>query len=714
MLWCEPVGEGVLRFETVGGFLGVVSQDDGEAYQQMEQIHHQLTDIEAQGQAVPAKSAEDIHSYDEDSAIRKIWNDYAQPTEGLDIRQALTSVHENQDDPNSRQLTVAEMATRDLYAKYSAEISAGNLDKNNLTDARVRLVYLLDLQDARANGRPFLPTTEDGTFGVFDTPRPGDATVLKGGRPNTVSAADMQAMSNTGKVESALTAALQDATVQKDYQDALNNAVNTVPDRAAVAKKIAETLESPELLRGVAALKQGGYEQQAQAKVQGLLGSLALIDPAQAQATAQKLQMNVVASALDGILANPASIDATHLDSASLDVTNMLARFLRSFGGVTRHGVNTADKFINGYLNDSTNRSYFQKVLGEMLKDGDPERLGAADFDKNIQSIMDRTYVPLKERAGLQRFLGELHNAGIWGTITGLGGLLGAIYQLTGGAEHLSSDWTERLAVARNFMATLAVAPHLVNTFSFLADQVGKVAGFKIDPTIADQMGTHKLLPEIWNEKSLLPKALDDFILPTRPAQYGMADELGKLILAESPSPQPLTGSNAMRGIGSAARIFAAIFDLGGGLADVVLGSMDIKKAIDAKDPTAAAFAGIGGGLKIAGGAMVAAGGALATAELFTVFAAAAWANPLFLAGSLISGAAILVDLLGLTSLDDIRGNPELEKIKADQDATFQRWADMGVLKEDWGRQKDVINNELYKNGRVNTDSTKPLVEQVA
>jgi hypothetical protein len=519
----------------------------------------------------------------------------------------------------------------------------------------------------------------------------------------------------------ALAEVMGSGVVAEDYGKALHGALQLAPGREALADTLYDRLTSTDYPAFLNALREQGFEAQARQIVQQDAASLMLIDPQRAQKALSTLNTNALAfdTGTNGMAGETA--DEVMVAAAAVNVAYMVAKGLRAFGGITRHAVNTYDKFIQSYLKNRTNFNKFDAVLQETIRshaNTDWKNMPASEFNTTMQKVMDQTFIPMKDRSGLTKLLGVLHAHGVWGTITGLGSIVGAIALLSGRSPSEMSP-RENLLLAQSILATLAVSPHFLNTLSLAVKRGNALRGKPQQESWAHKMGTHHEVPNIWGKDSFLPNTVVERLPawlqpPVKPSPQltGDAAQIARMLgdhneifpssetssLAENDSIPPMTSTTEkpatlttteklFKSIGTAARSAAALGDTGFGVLGIVYGALGMKEANATHDDGLKAASA----LIIAGSGATAIGGAIASTALISTFSASAIAHPFLWGGAIIAGIGLMVEL----SMDDWRGNPEKQTITTEGDAWWDNAANLGVLEKDQADKRSYANTLL-------------------
>lgn len=646
-----------------------------------------------------------------------------------DIREADTTVTGE----DGKALPVSTVAIKTLYDTYRAQADKGDIDLANQADPKVQFLQLMEVQDALANGRDFLPYFEDTTL-AGGAARPNGNSVRKFGHAmESFSPADMRGMVDEQKLDTAFETVMKNPAIAGDYGKALHDALRLAPERDAIADALYAKLTSPHYPAFLAELRGKGFETQAQTIIREDLATLTLIDPERGQEALQLLNAQALVYDVQTQLQLQEQTEQDMLAQGQVDDAYLIAKGLRAFGGVTRHAVNTIDKFIHGFLQNKTSFNALDKVVKEAIRahpNTDWKKMEPSEFDKKMQNIMDKTYIPMKNREGLAKFLGLLHAHGIWGSITALGGVIGALTLLINNAPSEMGE-REQILLAQTIVSTLAVAPHMLNTASLADRALGRMTGNERAETLAHKMGTHKEVPEIWGKKTLLPQSLVEKLPKTLQPAPKVPSDLQNLIdnagldfsdtasirstpsgassLSDSIMSDAASTSSGMsrpdigwKSLGTASRVMAATGDLGFGVLGMVYGALGMKDAIALNDPGIKATSG----LVLAGSGATAIGGTIATAALFSTFPLSAIANPFLWGGAIIAGVGLMVEVL----IDDWRGNPKLEAITDEQNEWWDTIANLGVLEDDHADKRSYANTLFStNNGRGNVPYTTSI-----
>lgn len=689
----DELGNGLLRYQTAEGKF-IVSQDLSP------QLYQDVLDkwnTWSQG------------------AVTDVRGEHGLPPESeLDVLAMGTGEHADETDDSSPELTVQELATREMVDGYREGIENGSIAKD---DPRARLVRALEAQSAYYNGRGITGYEEavtgfGGTWRTFDD------------KQTQLTSADMHDIIDGPELQKQLTELFNNETVQKDFTARLDEALGKVENRDEVRQKLINTLSSSAYTEYLAELRQQGHATEASADISRMLAALSVLDPQEAAKAAQLLQVNALTSDLDGLVEDPSKVDDAVKNKAAGDLFTLIKTVLGTTAGISRQTINSIDSFIKEFGGDEKIGSVTKAIesLQEKFKTGAP--ITADDIAKAVQ----QPYVPLADRGKIAGFLGTLNNTGLLGSFSGALSLVSGVYTLVRGADSLGEDPLARLGVARDFISFISMGPQFTKLFDSGFALLGKNG-------VSDALGVSKTLSEnlgaawipTWDKPttiSSIPIANVDFKLPEIPT--GFADDLAregndiadrvlgnatpvddlahtatpdlpngnantdgirKLMddLSGSASRPAVAGSKGMRIAGSVIKTLGAAADVVGGVADIVLAAFALKSGVASGDKASIAM----GSLQVVSGTLSLTAGAIGAAGLFgSIGAAATLTGPLFIAALVLGGIAAIAGIF-------INHNKQQKATDKEGDWYKQLAAD-GLLQPDWGDKVEFARYEIH------------------
>ncbi len=692
-------------------------------------------------------------------AIRKQFG--LPPSAEVDVMSLPSNVLNDKDKPDSGYMTVGQLTIKTLIDKYREMIKKGEITHD---DKRAQLVRAFEAANALGHGYKLLPYYENPNgFGTYRTyPGGEDNPTFQDMSPE-----DVEALLNEGKVSERIGELLQDPTIQADYQSSLNSAVNTLPNKQALIDKLYNALTGSAYTDALKALKDKGLSYEAEQMTQRDLASLAMLDPAKAAEAGQKLRINSLDVDFQSILNDPSLIDSETFTQATTDAIAIVIQALRSSSSLVRHGSQTAAdmiKYLEEVLGDKKSVTALSDTIKQLVIDAKQGKtvnlanITQAQFDE----AMAKANVPLELRGGLSGFFGTTQKFGVWGSIGGAAALASFGYKLSKGAWGPNSTALERWGAARDIISFLSVIGHVAKSGAGFVDFARTLLGADPNSQLAwKALGLDRTLPQVWGKESFLPGerpwvpvpdvtpgpvTIPDTpgAPPNTPRNSGefaqsFADEFDdifrnydetfarnwesldlsaneKLLAQEAAdhlaeiwktaAPEALTklGSLAQRIGVSALKVLGTVTDLAG-IADIVVGALGLKKAIDAND--------VGGivsnSLGIAGGAALTAAGVIGTAGLFATVPAAiaAAAAPLFLAGAVLALGGFVVAMI----VQAVKRHNHLQDASNDQGQWFRDLANDGLAYADWGDKLEFLRYSFAIYGNDNPDPSKSYFE---
>lgn len=469
----EEFGNGIIQFETKDGKKYVVSQyENKEMYDR-----------------VAGMWSDHVKGGD---AIQKLRDKYDLPDlDALDLLGQSSGEKANKDD--KEEMTVVELATKNLLDKYKKLIDDGKVGKDSDI---YKLVKAIEAKAAMESGHQITPYIED--------PRGGNTTWRQFDTDGeTLSNEDMQDILNGNSVDKLLAEMFTSGDGEKDkigkeYQAELDSAIEKVSgeDKTRLADEIYNTLTSLDFVRYLADMKEQGLGSEGQAEVARLASSLELLDPERARQAESALKQNGILVEIDTLVGDPGAIPDEYKEMAYKDMGALIKTVLKS-ADIPRRVQDSIEKFYNELLNDKTKMADFTK-LSEQLNNG---TITQADFNKELET----KYIPAEvSKDDFTKAIGTLNKYGVLGSISAFGSLGGAIYMLSAKNGQLSDEPLERLAIAKDFVTFLSGGAQFEKTGIF--DLFTKT-------NTAELLGLSKTLPEIWGkENGTLGKKIEGFL----------------------------------------------------------------------------------------------------------------------------------------------------------------------------------------------------------
>ncbi|BBP74663.1 hypothetical protein PHLH7_07670 [Pseudomonas sp. Ost2] len=625
------------------------------------------------------------------------------PKSELDVLNLKTGVHADEKDSNSPELSVSELATKELLDTYRAGVADGSIAKD---DPRARLVRALEAQAAYQNGRGITGYEEEpgafgGTWRVFDD------------KQTELTSADMHDIIDGPALQKQLATLFADPTVQADYKGKMDDAINHLPNKDEIKQKLLDLTANPDYITYLKDLQNQGKTHEAQQDLSDTLTSLSLFDPDAASKAAQSIQADGLTTDLNGILADPSKISDDNKELATKDLFGLLKGVLKgSLLDLPRRSQEVIEKFLTEGLQGKEKASAVTKALEEL---GAVYKANGSISEADLNTALNKPYIPIADRGTLGEVFNTLNNKGILGSLGAGVTLFSAIYQLVGKGGKLGETPAQRMTIAKDFLSFAGASSHFVK----LGDKIGEALG---KGGLVDFLGLDKTLPEIWGKTgtqapnfefrvSDLPadvKAKISTALDAVPdSKYdGIAELFGDGDGAKAAADNvtdgltthlddalsaaggaKLSASKAAKIAGSVIKVLGPATDIVGGFADIVLGAFTIKSGVETNDPLSKAA----GGLQVAGGAFGASAGVLGAAALFGAGSAAALTGPFFLVGVVL---AVVGGIVGY-----FVDHNKKQKASEKENDWYRELAGDGVLQDNWADKVEYAHYSIHHYG---------------
>ncbi|MGN2429368.1 hypothetical protein [Pseudomonas syringae] len=464
----DELGNGVIEFESRDGKKYVVSEF------QNKELYDRVADKSSSGVQGDVQKIRDEHGLGN--------------LDELDILSKPTGVKSDEKDKNSEDLTVVELATKNLMDKYQKLVDDKKVDKNSDV---YKLVMAIQAKAGMESGRTITPYIEE--------PRGAESWRRFDSEGETLTDADMQDILNGNNIDKALTELFANGNGEKDkigeeYQAEIDAAIEKVSggDKEALAKDLHDKLVSSEFVDYLADLDKAGKKSEGQSDVARLLSSLELLDPQLAKDAQNELQKNSVMAEVDKLMADPGGIPDEYKELALKDIFSALKQGIKGMADIPRRTQDTIEKFINELLKDKTKLSDFSDQM-DKVKSGE---ITQAQFEESLAG----KYVGAEDKEGFKKAIGKLNQSGVFGTAAGFTSLGGAIYMLTAKNGQLADDPLERLAIAKDFITFLGSGAQFEKTGIF---------DLMTGTNTAELLGLSKSIPEIWGKEGLWGDKID-------------------------------------------------------------------------------------------------------------------------------------------------------------------------------------------------------------
>ncbi|MCF5585224.1 hypothetical protein GIV65_20475 [Pseudomonas syringae] len=464
----DELGNGVIEFESRDGKKYVVSEF------QNKELYDRVADKSSSGVQGDVQKIRDEHGLGN--------------LDELDILSKPTGVKSDEKDKNSEDLTVVELATKNLMDKYQKLVDDKKVDKNSDV---YKLVMAIQAKAGMESGRTITPYSEE--------PRGAESWRRFHSEGETLNDADMQDILNGNNIDKALTELFANGNgeknkIGKEYQAEIDAAIEKVSggDKEALAKDLHDKLVSSEFVDYLADLDKAGKKSEGQSDVARLLSSLELLDPQLAKDAQNELQKNSVMAEVDKLMADPGGIPDEYKELALKDIFSALKQGIKGMADIPRRTQDTIEKFINELLQDKTKLSDFSDQM-DKVKSGE---ITQAQFEESLAG----KYVGAEDKEGFKKAIGKLNQSGVFGTAAGFTSLGGAIYMLTAKNGQLADDPLERLAIAKDFITFLGSGAQFEKTGIF---------DLMTGTNTAELLGLSKSIPEIWGKEGLWGDKID-------------------------------------------------------------------------------------------------------------------------------------------------------------------------------------------------------------
>lgn len=671
----DELGNGLIRYETSEGKVIVSKELSPQLYD----------DVVAKWEAWTKTEVDNTRS-----------GSNLPPKDELDVLNLNTGVKADPKDDKSPELTVSELATKELLDSYREGIKDGSIPKD---DHRAKLVRALEAQAAYQNGRGLTGYEEDqgafgGTWRVFDD------------KQTELSSADMHDIIDGGALQEQISTLFSDPTVTADYKAQMDSAIGHVPNKDEIKQKLLDLTNNPDYVTYLKDLQKQGKAHEAQQDLSDTLTSLSLFDPDAATKAAQNIQADGLTSDLNDLISDPSKISEENTELATKDMFGLLKSVLKGeLLDLPRRTQETIEKFLEEGMQGKEKSSAVSKAMQEL---GEVYKTNGSISEADIKTALSKPYVPIAERGKLGEVFSALNTKGILGSMGAGVSLFSGIYQLAGNGGKLAETPLQRLAIAKDFLSFAGAGSHFIKLGDAVADLVGKGG-------MVDFLGLDKTLPEIWGKEGVqsplvevrdpkLSEAMKNKISSALDITPDISDILGdgKGTFADAAKVQggitarlddAVTGAGAAKlGAGKAGKIAGSVIkvlgpatDVVGGFADIVLGAFTIKSGIETGDPLAKAA----GGLQIAAGAFGASAGVLGGAALIGAGSAAALTGPFFLVGVVL---AVIGGIIGF-----FVDHNKKQKASEKENDWYRDLAADGLLQDNWANKVEYLHYSIHE-----------------
>ena len=331
--------------------------------------------------------------------------------------------------PDTPDPSLTDKAWIALIEDYRERIESGDLEKDS---PQARLVRALDAKAALEQGHEIWAYREDAYVFDFTVRNFDDA-------PTHLTPADMEAFFKEGAVDEALAELLTDEGILADYESALQDELDRLPDEAKseIVAQIEELVSSPEYAQYLSAMREAGHEEFAQRELSRMLNSLKALAPEKVEEVTEKLAWNAVNEDFMSLLDDPDRVPQEHKDQAVADYflsINAALRQLPNMGRNVEGITDVIDYISNRFNSDATFRGQFNAALDAYRRTGSLPA-DASDDIKGAFSVLKKI--------------------GVLDGVVSASFVVSAIYAIFGAGVDSPED---RIALARYVLGAMGVA----------------------------------------------------------------------------------------------------------------------------------------------------------------------------------------------------------------------------------------------------------------
>ncbi|GGJ85889.1 MFS transporter [Pseudomonas matsuisoli] len=612
------------------------------------------------------------------------------------------SMETSEKDPNDdkRNLTVTELTWQKTVDGWKKGMEDGSIKDD---DVRAKLFRALQAQGMLENGATMV--TLDISLGQSTAQATGDdfATVIDG-----------------RAVDQKLNELFSSEAVQKDFVDAQKSAVDALPNKDEVVKKLEDMAFSEEYVKYIADLQFDKKGDLAEADMRETYAALATVDPEKAAQFAQQMQMDTMMIDLDRLLQDPSKITDENLTLATQDTVKTWLTALKKAGvDLPRRTAESMDKFVEEILNDKQTAKDFGKALQQLgdryTKNGE---ITQADIDGLMKSDV---YQALNEKTngGMLTTIAELNKNGTLGSAGGMISLASGIYQMAGGK--LGGTPEERLAIAKEMVGFFGASQHFVNLGTNVIDAIngtdlnrvmaldkslpeifGKDKGKGKSPALAEPSFEKfsENVSSLMNDASVDSQKKLNTLLDLDDA--GKEDVLKGMHGEYAKNPLIKGANMGTRGISAFLRVLDAGANTFVGAADVALGALMIKGGMQSNDGATIAQ----GAVTVAAGSFGIGGGAASLGALKGLAFARAAVGPMFWAS-----AALTLATLPFAIIQDIKYNNQLDDHRSSQADLIKQFESDGLLSEDGLTRYEFLDDYMYNYAQRDAPDDQSIFE---
>lgn len=663
--------------------------------------------------------------------------------------------------------TVGEKAAEDFIQGIRDDVESGKLSEDS---DEAKLVDLIDAQGAVDNGYDL--------YGYVELMESGGSTYRESQTdPTHLTSEDAKALIDEDELAKQISELMQKEDIGKRYDDALQGAIEDIPDDKLddVKSKVNEALFEPDgddpnldFEDYVIAVKEKAeatddeeLSDKIQTEVDNYFEALQALDPDSYEARKQTFDQNMMTHQLDGYMEHPESVDAENVRTGLRDTIDIVQGGINS---VLQH-LDKTDKSYNAYQTLNRDLESFKTSLsklsaGEHKKLAESLRLATevtnrpgisqAEKDKLFQKIINDnlTALPEAERGTFKKVLDSASSSGTLGAMSGMMSLISGGMQLAnGGWDEMTTD--ERVGAVRDLVGALSFGndfarfgSHLIETLAGKQDVPGIEGGVPRAKATAWLGLLGDNFPDIWKSGADVKADLFAENISTRVDKGSQSlgnqgiplddlDENGRRNfdkLAENLGNQMIdtgvktSGADIAKNVGRSYLRFmgGAGLDITGGVMDLVTG---VKKLKDADTALERAGAGIQIGLGSSTTGMAIANTVSMFAPSGSNLAANLGGIGTRVMSGVLMGARVAGPVLGVvgtifgiagTLIAEAINHKKMQKLTDSQGDFFKDLAGYGVTEDDWGDKLEFARYESYMYGGRDSPEDQSIFEYQA
>ncbi|WP_188410867.1 hypothetical protein [Agaricicola taiwanensis] len=596
--------------------------------------------------------------------------------EELDVLNMETDIT----DAEGNKLTVNAATIKLIMDKYEKGIEDGTYGKDS---AQYKFYYGMRGMSDTAYGGSVTPYFENGADG-------GPSERWEG-KPYATTAEDMQDIYDPEKLKAMFAEAAKDPAVLEDWQNAQDEAMESIQNKEGLKKDLKEFLLSDDFRAYLKTLNDKDDIAGATAAAQRAINAYAaLSSQEEVDEVVAQMGVNDLVGEINTILSDPGKIEDQYWEAATADWAAMMLEAINRGIQLGRHGLNSLElaetkAWFEKLRKGSTELRQTAMIFKEFARTGSlPENISQAKLDQ-IASRVDSKW---GTRGPIRSFFTNLNKAGAFSTAIGSLALAGSIYQLTGG-KAFDEDHLQNMQIARGFLLFFGTMPEMFK----LASPLTKYMGMGDTAAIFGSKSVQEIFKV--DTRNELTKWLSDFdFRPGNNVPKAPIDQFMDKFKIEDRTP----GGTGWKMSASVIKVLGAASFTGFGIVDAVLGGFTAKKGADTGDDTMLAQ----GIMQVFTGGFTTAAGVAMGLSAAGVTAAAAFISPLLLVAAVIGTVIIAIDLIKAL----IEAFKEDDKASIGELEFYQAQADLGVLQSDWSEKFEFLRLSGYNPGG-NSDSEK-------